>query len=183
MKYEGIVNKKTEKFFPANGKMREATLYGLALRNVDGFFGLGKAPVTSFNEGDYIEFEANEKRAVDVNSIRVTKPTAPTTATVSGVSAAKQAFGKEDNRQKSIVLQSSRKDAIELLKVMVSAGAIELPKTKDKAQTAILAYVEEYTDRFFLDTMNVDERSTERVEEEVTELGDVDPSDAFGDSK
>lgn len=54
-------------------------------------------------------------------------------------------------RQASIIYQSSRKDAIEVTKLLVQSESIKLPKAPDKRQIIIDELVAEYAAKFYAD--------------------------------
>lgn len=59
------------------------------------------------------------------------------------------------DRNNSIVYQSSRKDALELVTLLVSSGALKLPSAQAKKAGAVEAAVDRYTALFFDDVFTL----------------------------
>jgi len=118
-------------------------------------FGFDKPNV---KEGDYVKIEtqADAKGYQKVQSIEILKnpPKAP---------ASSQAAPSSTNsnvRQDSIIYQSSRKDAIAVLELLVSQDALPLTRAKEKAGQAkryeeIMALVDKLTVRYFNDVASL----------------------------
>lgn len=161
--------------------MPAATLYGFALKGVDGFFGLGKNK-PAFQKGDFVSFEADSKNKVigevtigqanDTSGHSGQSP-APAGGSGSGKSSYAQA---EDSRQKLIAWQAARNAAIEMVKVLQIAGELPLPKQKGKASEALFALVEEFTLRLFQDTYTAPSRPVTPEELDVPTGADDDDS-------
>lgn len=108
------------------------------------------------SEGDYISFESEQKGDfwnVDPKSIKKAEggpaKAAPTQASPSYAT-------KQDDRQDSIIYQSSRKDAIHFLEVAVAAGVVDLGnKTAGKKIEALNLFVDKQTQRYFEDVKNL----------------------------
>ncbi len=99
----------------------------------------------SFKEGDVIEFEVEQRgRFQNLKSPKVVGSSegssAPQKAAPQGI----------DARTVSIAYQSSRKDAIEFVDVLVKNGAVSLPTKKSEQADALLALVEDYTAQFYI---------------------------------
>jgi hypothetical protein len=86
-------------------------------------------------------------------------------------------YTAEPGRQDSIVYQSSRKDALVLVDILVSNGAIKLPKTNvDGRRTVIEALVDETTVAYFAAASNP--KAAMKAEEEVKADADDDWDDS-----
>jgi hypothetical protein len=105
--------------------------------------------------GDFVEFAAvqNERGYWNVEKGTL-KPTsapagvsAPAAAPTNRPAATTNPVG--DARQDSIVFQSSRKDALEFVKLLQAAGKIDFGKSKGADSIAILeTYVDKFTEHF-----------------------------------
>lgn len=163
--YKGTVQKTYEKVF--SGK----TLFSFTLRGTKGFFRTGQTRPT-FKEGGYISFEADDGLNVDVSTIEslshkepeVTDSSKPVSAYVD----------REDFRQRSIIYQSARKDAIEVLNTMLAHDALRLPANTPKKYAALLAAVDALTVRFFADTANLGHKEEAVDGDEMVESEDSD---------
>jgi len=88
-------------------------------------------------------------------------------------------------REASIHYQSSRKDAIEVLKVMQDAGVLKLGSKADLKEGLLLAKLDELTAKFFADIAN--QGAVTRFKSEADEDESFDPDeeqandDDFGD--
>lgn len=109
------------------------------------------------SEGDTISFEYEEKPKGD----RVFKNIKTGTVSVVGAATATTAVPKPAStghsyaaRDVSIQYQSSRKDALQVLPILLEAGAVSLPTKKDAKYDAALAILEELTNRFYVDIQN-----------------------------
>jgi hypothetical protein len=121
------------------------------------FYGLGKA-LGGVAAGDFVEFEAekNERGYLDIKKGTIKPGTAPAAAPVKAVSnntgsttGSGQTSGYSDNRQDSIVYQSSRKDALEFVSMLREEGLIDYGKAKGADKIAILeTYVDKTTEHF-----------------------------------
>lgn len=99
---------------------------------------------------------------------------APAPAAASGTPYA------DGNRDNSIVYQSSRKDAIALVQVMLAAGALKIPKPEAKRAGAIELAVDRYTALFFEDvgTLGAVTREAEGAGEEAETGADEESDDS-----
>lgn len=144
--YKGTVQKTYEKVF--NGK----TLFSFTLRGTKGFFRTGQIR-TTFKEGGYISFEADDALNVNVDSIESLSHKEP--EQVDSSKPVTAYVDREDFRQRSIIYQSARKDAIETLNIILGQDALRLPANSPKKYTAILAALDSLTLRYFKDTANL----------------------------
>lgn len=123
------------------------------------------------NEGDSVEFEATQNgRFWNANppTLRVvsSQPAAPTGNSSAAGAASSNSGG--DSRQNSIVYQSSRGDAIELLKVLLEQDLVSLPTKKADKMGAVLNLVDELTDDFAYKALSPEIMSPdERLQQEV----------------
>lgn len=160
--YKGTVQKTYEKVF--NGK----TLFSFTLRGTKGFFRTGQIRPT-FKEGGYIAFEADDALNVDMDSIESLSHKEPE---VTDSSKSVTAYvDREDFRQRSIIYQSARKDAIETLNTILGQDGLRLPANSPKKYAAILAALDDLTMRFFADTANLGhkEEATPEMDEPAEE--------------
>lgn len=130
------------------------TTYAIVVDNVR--YGLYKTK-PSCSEGDYVTFEAEQKGDfwnADPKTIKKAEggPTQPAVASTGGGSYAT----KQDDRQDSIIYQSSRKDALHFLEIAVAAGVVDLgTKTAGKKIEALNLFVDKQTQRYFEDVKNL----------------------------
>lgn len=141
-KVEGIVFRVYPKTFPGKPETYSIKIDGDPLYYRSGtnrFAGIAEA-------GNRVSFMATPNS--DGKSARIDGPVTlmkPEPAAASGTPS----FG--DGRQNSIVYQSSRKDAIEHVKLLIQTGGLPLPKEKAKIAGVIDAAVDRYTALFFED--------------------------------
>lgn len=130
-------------------------------------------------KGNVVEFEATENE--DGKSAKVvgavTSGKAPTSAAARTVAAGSGNSGGVDwdKKDRSIQYQSSRKDALELVSILVTSGALKLPTDKAKQVSVIEAVVDRYTAAFYADIAElgaVKRTTTEEVEEKEETEGD-----------
>lgn|SRR5690606_15170114 len=133
---QGTVNKVS-----TNGKAWNAmvgdTWYG---------FGFNKP---EFQEGQVIEFEFEQRgkfKNIRPDTVRILGSTSGS----SSPAASGSPKNSYDDRNISIAYQSSRKDALQLVQILVESQAVPLPTKKAEQADAILALVEHYTAHFFL---------------------------------
>ena len=118
-------------------------------------------------EGEAVEFnwDSNTKNGrtyknISKGSIKIKQgaaPSAPSYAPPASPGA----------RDVSIQYQSSRKDALVLFPLLVEAGAISLPKEKAAKYDAVLALVEEITNKFYIDIQTTVENGGVDMEDMV----------------
>jgi len=122
-------------------------------------------------EGDYVKITAseNDRGYLQADEVKRLKnaPARSSAATSSGASS------NVSSTQKSIHYQSSRKDAIEVLKLLTQQDALPLSSAKTKAGEAkryeeIMALVDKLTVRFFNDA------ETQRILAVVADEGKID---------
>jgi hypothetical protein len=132
-KIEGTVKKVLER------KWQNKTFYSLALEEHDELFGMG-ATRPKCRQGDAIAFSAaqNEKGYWDVQGDVLQTGNATSSATTPAV-----------DRQDSILLQSSRKDALQFLDILIKTDSYPIPKGKESRMEALEAVLNDITDRFF----------------------------------
>lgn len=107
------------------------------------------------SEGDYITFVAEQKGDFwNANPNTIKKAEGDPAKPVAAVQASYAT--KQDDRQDSIIYQSSRKDALHFLEVAVAAGAVDLgSKTGGKKIEALQVFVDKQTQRYFEDVKNL----------------------------
>lgn len=169
---------------------RPYTLYSLKLQDKDGemlagYYQCGfDAPPCK--DGDYIKLDATPKGdnwEVVKGSIKVSKnPPAKPAAPAQEKSAGKSEGYNSPDRQNSIVYQSSRKDAVETVALLLEHGALKLVKADTKAGAAsrfdlITAAIDKVTVAYFNDVTTL--RKLESVADTVVDLsGDGELPDA-----
>ena len=136
------------------------------------WFGYGfKAPTV--NEGSVVEFDAEEgKYGADVveGTLKLIKKDAP---------AAKKFKAAANNKDDSIVRQSSTGYAIEVVRTMIENDLVPIP-AKAKRYDWYLELLEEVTDRIFV--ANRDPKSLDDILADRDDLvEDEDPEDAFAE--
>jgi hypothetical protein len=199
VKFEGFVKKITTR--TGHGPRGNAwTAYSAKMEGEDGkefdqWIGLGfEAP--PFKEGDYVQLQTTTEKGREQlvkGSIKV-KKNAPARASAAqpskGPDQAPSASGPSNaERQTSITYQSSRKDAIEIVKLLLANDALPMSTAKGKAATAsrfdeITLAIEKLTVELTNDV------NTQRVMQRVADAGVVKadkkakndlPEDADGD--
>lgn len=141
-KVEGVVFKVYDKQFPG-----KPVTYSIKIDGDPLFYRAGTNRFAGIAEaGNRVTFMATPNS--DGKSARVDGPV--TLVKTEPVAASgTPSFG--DGRQNSIVYQSSRKDAIEHVKLLIQTGGLPLPKEKAKIAAAVDAAVDRYTALFFED--------------------------------
>lgn len=147
------------------------TAYSLKVDGYDKWLNAGfSAPDVS--EGDYVTIKAeeNERGFMDIKNVEVS--TAPARGASKGAAAVSAGSGS-DSRQSSIHYQSSRKDAIEVVQLLLSKDALPISAATSKAGVAkryeeIMAIIDKLTVRYYQDV------ETLRVLEDVTDEGEDD---------
>lgn len=131
------------------------------------------------NEGDTVEFDATQNGQywnANPNSLRKVAGGAPAPDT-SVAAAAPRANNGGDARQNSIVYQSSRKDAIQIVDVLLRSESLTLPTKKADRMSVVLDLVDELTEDLAYkavspEILSPDERLQREVMDEVS--SDVD---------
>ena len=121
-------------------KLDDGNWYGCGFDNPH--INKGMTVFFNFEEGQY------GKQAV-VSSMEVVEEAATKPATAGG-----PATSYSNDRQNSIVCQSSRNDALEFAKLAQETGALVLPTSKANKLEALEAFVEMYTDKFAYAALN-----------------------------
>lgn len=109
------------------------------------------------SEGQLVRFAFTRKGQwlnAEPKTVEVIEDAGATKAAAPATSGAKAGRTFTDDRQNSIVMQSSSKTAVDLLNVLISAGAVHLGKTDTKAAAskkydALMELHEELTLRLF----------------------------------
>lgn len=112
-------------------------------------YGTGKNSMGA-SSGDYVEFTAtqNDRGYWNVDKGTLKPATAPAGASAPAQNKPTTA-PVGDARQDSIVFQSSRKDALEFVKILQAAGKIDFGKSKGADSISILeTYVDKFTEHF-----------------------------------
>jgi hypothetical protein len=105
-------------------------------------------------EGKTIEFEATPNS--DGKSANVVKGTIREFVPAQAAAPGAPALGNpNDGRQNSIVYQSSRKDAVAFVDILLREKAVKLPKAQADAKGAIEALLDRVTAQFFNDTQTL----------------------------
>jgi hypothetical protein len=197
--YKGFVAMISEK--SGTGRRGKWTLYSGKIEKEDGTeypdwisFGFDKPDVI---KGDYvkIETEADDKGYQKVvTCVKLKNPPAKATSAPKSVPTPAVGSNFDVKRQSSIHYQSSRKDAIEVLGLLIARDALPMTSAKGKAGEAaryeeLMALVDKLTVRYFNDTESfrvldsvVDEGAVEAdvgqvPDQEETTNGVVDEED------
>ena len=176
------------------GKRGPWKLYSVKLENDDGtevesWISLGfDAP--DFKEGDYVKITTEKSERGYENATEVKRlKNAPARSAGPTKSGGAVSGGSTDARQSHIHYQSSRKDAIEILKLLTQQDALPLSSAKTKAGEAkryeeIMALVDKITVQFFHDAETlrklesvVDAGADEKVVGKLPEDSDDDEGD------
>ncbi|MHB8413974.1 MAG: hypothetical protein ACYDB1_01070 [Acidiferrobacteraceae bacterium] len=156
----------------------DKTSYYFFLDGVEGLFKMGgKRP--TFKEGGQVEFDVNEKNAVEWNSIK-SAPAAPEPVPTAAPQTAPQAapvpiqtaappsaarapvtvpFDRYRNRdfayeeRRNINRQFSRRLAFEETAKLLDLGVFTLPKTENKRYEAYMVYVAKQTEAIYADVV------------------------------
>lgn len=137
---QGHVNSITSK--SGQGARGPWTLFNIEIDGQKYGCGFDKPNV---QEGQYVEFDVVQKgQYKNAENLRVSTA-APTAST-----GAPQGAMPINKRDVSIQYQSSRKDAIQMLGVLLTSEAIKLPAKQADKYDAALAIVDEITAQFYL---------------------------------
>jgi len=139
----GVVETVSIKNETRAGKALRSPLYSFKLDNQQWYnCGFDDPKV---GQGDVVGFTYTEDTygyAVQKGTV-VAMESTPTTAGRTG-----KAIKVANDRQNSIIYQSSRKDAIQVIGIAIEAGAVTLPTTKSDKFDAILELINLITDQF-----------------------------------
>lgn len=159
---KGVVEKKLESMTSAG------VTYALVIDNVRyGFYKTNP----KCNEGDTVTFAAKTNGNfwnADPKTFRVVAAeAAPTDGATTRTATPKWVPDKD--RQEAISYQSARKDALEIVGMMLGASVLDMGKSKTVADKmeVIEAYVDKYTSRFFQDTKDLGHVGKEASKPEV----------------
>lgn len=106
-----------------------------------------------YSKGDTVSFDVIQRgkyKNVDMDSLKKVEGASSNSSSASNYSPA-----SNDNRQKSIAFQSSRKDAIEVAKIAVANELISIPAAKAKRLDVVLALIDELTVRYYAEVEGV----------------------------
>lgn len=126
-----------------------------AVKLPDAWYGTGMKVDPGLKQGDMIKFEYTTNGAFR-NMVKNTLTKLPNDAPKAGNAQPKAAWVPDADRQKSIIFQSSRKDAIEVAKLALSQNAVALPGKKADQMDALLALIDEITVRYVDTATNSD---------------------------
>lgn len=143
------------------GKPLRSPLYSINMNDTWFNFGFDNPKVS---KGDSISFEAKQDQygmVGDASSVVVNSNAG------NAANTADKVVGTPSNsRQNSIVYQSSRKDAINIVGILLDVDAISLPAKKDKMDV-ILALVDTITEEYATSALNPEINDKVVVVEEV----------------
>lgn len=151
-KFNGVVQKVYEKTFDDGNKAYSIKLEGSPL-----YFRMGKKRNAGTVEpGNTIEFfgeQTDEKSAKVTSEITASKKAAPQETSQAATGGKTYGSGSNggDDRNASIVYQSSRKDALTLVGILLQANAVAVPAAAAKKLAFIEALVDRYTSSFIAD--------------------------------
>lgn len=165
-----------------NGKFGPYIAHSMLI-NDQWYGGLFKKPGENpgFAKGTTVEFVADQNAKgfwdIQKGTLKITAGgvsdagrEAPATAPTATVAAANQVGVK---RELMIHYQSSRHDAVEVIKSMLAHDCITLPKSKEKRYDAVLALVDEVTAHLY--------HKLKEVEEDGVPTDDVELDDSPAD--
>lgn len=150
------------------GRNGPYTMYNI---EVDGtWYGHGfKQPEVP--EGAYIEFDVVQKgQYKNAENVRLSNAAA---SAPSNPSAAPSGAAPVNKRDVSIQYQSSRKDAIAVLDVLLSHEAVKLPAKQADKFDAALALLDDVTNQFYLKLEDVIEEGGVQLEDTIPSPGDA----------
>ena len=126
-------------------KPNSAGFYSIKLP--DAWYGTGSKSDPGLKQGDVVKFEWEANG--NFRNIKKNTLTKVEGAQAQGSSQPKGGgWVPDEDRQKSIVYQSSRANAIETIKVAQAAGILPLPAKKGDAFEALISLVDELTVKF-----------------------------------
>lgn len=158
-KIEGVVFKVYPKTFPGKPETYSIKIDGDPIYYRSGtnrFAGIAES-------GNRVTFMATPN--ADGKSARIDSPVTLVAAPPPAAASGTPALGGD--RQNNIVYQSSRKDAIELVKLILSTEAMTLPTKKADRLAALEALVDHYTAQFFEDVSTLGAVTRENESEGV----------------
>jgi len=140
-----VINGQVERVVEKQGKF--GAMFSLLVNG--NWYGTGKTS-GGVKPGDYVEFaaETNARGFTDVvkGTLKPAPAPAGKTASVAAPAASSNSY---DSRQDSIVFQSSRKDALAFVGLLLTAGKLDFGKAKGADAIAVLeAYVDKFTEHF-----------------------------------
>jgi hypothetical protein len=144
-----------------SGKPLRSPLYSINMNDTWFNFGFDNPKVS---KGDSVSFEAKKDQygmVGDASSVVVNSSVGNSAGSSVAVVAT-----SSNNRQNSIVYQSSRKDAINVVGILLDVDAISLPAKKDKMDV-ILSLVDTITEEYAVAALNpeINDKATALVEE------------------
>lgn len=151
----GVVGERAGKFGP---------MYSIKLENDEAWYGTkSKKPQCSVGDTVEFNFHVNARGYPDADLESLTTieagPDDPIPSSVPGGDVATPTEGRKafDRKQAVIVYQSSRKDAIQFLKLAMDAGVIDLPAKGTKADKfqALRIFQEELSADYWTTAMGV----------------------------
>lgn len=155
------------------GKRGQWTVYKGKIQGKWYSFGFIKPPVA---KGDYGSFVIEEENGYQVikSAAKIAPPATPAAA---AKGASTPQASRTGDRNDSIVYQSSRKDALVLVGLLISQNALPVSEAKTKAGTAkryeeIMALVDKLTVQYFYDV------NTLRMLDRVADGGADEPAPA-----
>lgn len=176
---KGVIGGLFEKAFPGKGNRPGNTWYSIRLEGDEKWYRLKSARYPGIAEkGNAVKFDTtnDDGKSAEVVQNSMVLDQVPPQAAQSAVGAPAQSRAPTftDNR---IGYQSSRKDALELVKLALQADAIKMPKDQAARMEAVENAVDLYTAQYFkdLDTFAAIERSGYEPDSEKAELPDEAP--------
>ncbi len=128
--------------------------------------------------GDVVEFEAKQNGNfwnMNVKSLRVTGRAAAQENV--GSNTKTKAWVPDDKRQDAISYQAARKDALQLMDMLLSKDVVDFGKAKNNSAKidVVEVFVDKYTQRYFEDTKNLGHKLQEEPASEPAEFNDDIP--------
>ena len=172
-----LINGVVERISNANRAGR--TVYSLQVNGTwyGGFW--NDAPKCA--QGNTVEFDATQNGNfwnANPNTLRVVESSAPAQAQQQPQTQQRPNIGGDyASRQNSIVYQSSRKDAIEVVRLALEQDLVTLPTKKADKLGAVIAMIKEITEDFAYEAnepeiLSPDERLQRAVEMEANDIDD-----------
>lgn len=128
--------------------------------------------------GNRVTFDAEMN--ADGTSATITSDVTAARAAPAAANGTPNAGGADRNN--SIVYQSSRKDALELVTLLVQSGSLKMPKAEKAKVGVIEAAVDRYTAMFFDDVFTLG-AVTREAEGEGSEAEEADEADSADDEE
>lgn len=169
MQLQGVIENVSTK--NGMGKNGPWTMYSMQVSGE--WYGCGFKALQA-RQGDYVSFDFEQSgNFKNAKNVKVVAPPAGGQQPAAAPQAQAQGVSVVNKRDVSIQYQSSRKDAIQVLDLLIKHDAVSLPAKKADKFDAALALLDELTARFYLRLEDVIDEGGVSVEDLVpsTEAG------------